>query len=154
MKIRIVMLGKTNQELLGTGPDSYQKMLGKFTEVELIEVKEEAVTDDINRVLLKEAQRIEKYLKPDTYTVILDEAGKSFSSLALADHFSALIDEGRANWTFVIGSSHGLHDDIKQRADLRLSLSPLTMNHQIVRLFLLEQLYRMFSIQKGLPYHK
>ena len=154
MRIRILMLGKNKGRFINEGVADFLKKLRPFCELELIFIKDEKVHGDVPKLLNDEAKRILKHLNPDEFLIVLDEKGKSFRTVELSNVFLKLQDSGRAHFTFLIGSAHGLSIDIKEQADLLLSLSPLTMNHQIVRLVLLEQLYRIFTIQRGIAYHK
>lgn len=154
MNVRILMLGKNKGDYIENGVADFVKKLRPYCQLELIYIKDERVHKDINKVLNKESERISKYLEAGDFLVILDEKGKSFSSEEAADYFEKLKDEGRGNLTFLIGSAHGLSTGVKEQADLLLSLSTMTMNHQIIRLVLLEQIYRIFSIQRGTAYHK
>lgn len=154
MNIRLIMLGKNKGRYIESGISDFVKKLRPFCQLELIYLKDERVHKDVNKILEKEADRVLKLIQPGEFLIVLDENGKSFSSESLSKYFSRLKDKGISNVYLVIGSSHGLALRIKESADLLLSLSGLTMNHQIVRLVLLEQIYRIFTIQRGIPYHK
>ena len=106
------------------------------------------------QIKAKEAQRIQKYIKDDTYLIALAIEGKMFTSEQLADKIEQLGIGGRSHITMVIGGSLGLDDSILKQADLLLSFSKMTFPHQLMRLILVEQLYRSYRIIKGEPYHK
>ena len=105
-------------------------------------------------VIQKEGQGILKYMKEDTYVIALAIQGKQLSSEDLANFLNDLGIKGRSNIAFVIGGSLGLSDEVLKRADYKLSFSPMTFPHQLMRVILLEQVYRGFRIIKGEPYHK
>ncbi len=153
MNLRIIMLGKNKDLALNALLSEYQKMISAWHRLEFTVLKEEPVKGSIEKVLEEEGQRILKNLLPEEMVIVLDEQGKSFSSEGFASFFSKLEEQGKTRVVFVIGSSHGLAKSVKERANLTFSLSTMTMSHQVVRLVLLEQLYRIFSIQKGKKYH-
>lgn len=134
------------------GVSEYLKKLQPFAKIQLRYLKEEPVKGDIQRVLKKEADQIEKSIPKGSFVIVLDERGKSPSSIAFADFMEKQYQHD-SSYTFIIGSSYGLAERIQRSASLRLSLSSMTMNHQVVRLVLLEQLYRMFTLQRGMNYH-
>jgi 23S rRNA (pseudouridine1915-N3)-methyltransferase len=154
MKIRMLMLGKNKDSYISDGVADFSKKISPYCELELVYLKDERVHDDIHKILEKEADTILEALHSDEFVVVLDDLGKSFDTEKLADYFSKLKDQGTGKMCCIIGSSHGLSERIIKKANLVLSLSPLTMNHQIVRLVLLEQLYRVFTILRGMKYHK
>jgi 23S rRNA (pseudouridine1915-N3)-methyltransferase len=102
---------------------------------------------------IKEAEKILKFLKNDDFLVALDENGKEFSTLEFSSWLEKALALSKKRVVFVIGGAWGLSDEVLQKADLRLSLSRLTFSHQVVRLLFLEQLYRVFTVIKGEPYH-
>ncbi len=153
MNLRILMLGKNKDLALSALLSEYQKMISAWHRLEFTILKEEPVKGSIEKVLEEEGQRILKNLSLEETVIVLDEKGKSFSSESFAGFFSKLEEQGKTKVVLVIGSSYGLASSVKERAGLKLSLSTMTMSHQVVRLVLLEQLYRIFSIQKGKRYH-
>ncbi|MDP2691249.1 MAG: 23S rRNA (pseudouridine(1915)-N(3))-methyltransferase RlmH [Candidatus Gracilibacteria bacterium] len=154
MSIRILLLGKNKGRYMEEGVADFAQRLTPLCELELEYLKDEKVHDNVNKVLDKEADRILGRVQADEYLIVLDDKGKSFTTEKLADHFSQLKDKGIGKFVMVIGSAHGLSERVKSQADVLLSLSPLTMNHQIVRLVLLEQIYRIFTLHRGMKYHK
>lgn len=140
MKLRIALIGKVREKYLLEGEAQYLKRLSKYTKIELLECKD-------NSHLLKR-------LDSSEYLVALDEKGKSYSSIQFAKFIEERMLRGPSLVTLAIGGATGWDDVIKKRANLLLSLSDLTFPHQMVRLIILEQLYRAFTILKGEPYHK
>lgn len=144
--IKIICLGKIKENYLNDFITDYKKRISKYHKIEIIELKDE-------NDLLVEKNNIEKYLKKDEYIIALDIEGKSLDSVELAHK----IDETFINYgtiTFIIGSSYGIHEDIKNKANLRLSFSKMTFPHGIARAILLEQIYRSFKILNNETYHK
>ena len=154
MNIRLVFFGKNKPVSLDQSVQELVKQLKPYCQLEIVYLKDQKVHDDVPKVLEKEAEVLEKHLSENEFFVLCDEKGDSFSSVQLASQFEKWKDTGRSNITIAVGSAHGFAPRIKEKADFLLSLSPLTMNHQIVRLVLLEQLYRIFTIQRGMKYHK
>jgi len=154
MKIRLLMLGKNKDAYIGDGVADFSKKISPYCELDLVYLRDERVHDDVHKILEKEADTILEAIHPDELIIVLDDQGKSFDTEHLAGYFTKLKDQGTGKICCIIGSSHGLSERIIKKAHLLLSLSPLTMNHQIVRLVLLEQLYRVFTILRGMKYHK
>lgn len=137
----------------------YQKRLSRYCSLEIREVDDERTPDKISdtekeNILKKEGGRIEKFLPEGAYVVTLEIEGKSFTSEAFAQEIADLGLRGQSHIVFVIGGSLGLHNSIKKRADLALSFSKITFPHQLMRVVLLEQIYRAFRINNREPYHK
>jgi 23S rRNA (pseudouridine1915-N3)-methyltransferase len=159
LQIKILAVGKIKENYLKEGLKEYAKRLGGYIRLEIIEVEDEPCSErasaaDEARVKQKEAEKVLKLISPQDYVVLLDLLGKELSSPEL----SALLDEkglaGQSRITFVIGGSLGAADEIQKRADYRWSFSKLTFPHQMIRLILLEQIYRACKISKGETYHK
>ncbi len=153
MNIRIICPGKTKQKFIEEGIAEYTKRLSAFCKLEIIETADVKLSsaNTIEIVKQKEAEIIGKYLKKDNYIVALDEHGKLYSSVS----FAGFIDnyQGRRNIDFLIGGVYGLAEEIRQRADLLLSFSKMTFTHRMIRMLLVEQIYRSFCIIKGKKYH-
>ena len=137
----------------------YLKRLQRYATVEIVEVADEQTPDGASeaeevQIKAKEGQRIQKYIKDDTYLIALAIEGTMFTSEQLAEKIEQLGLAGKSHITLVIGGSLGLDAGILKRADLLLSFSKLTFPHQLMRLILVEQLYRSYRIIKGEPYHK
>ena len=159
MHITIIAIGKLKEKYLRDGINEYLKRLQSYAKVEIIELADEkepynASAAEEEQIKIKEGERIKAKLKPDSYVIALAIEGKQFTSPALAQKIDSLASSGNSHLTFVIGGSLGLSGDILKSADLLLSFSELTFPHQLMRLILLEQIYRSFRIIKGEPYHK
>lgn len=159
MHITIIAIGKLKEKYLRDGINEYLKRLQSYAKVEIIELADEkepynASAAEKDQIKIKEGEHIKAKLKPDSYVIALAIEGKQFTSPALAQKIDSLASSGNSHLTFVIGGSLGLSDEILKSADLLLSFSELTFPHQLMRLILLEQIYRSFRIIKGEPYHK
>ncbi|GIW48600.1 MAG: ribosomal RNA large subunit methyltransferase H [Caloramator sp.] len=159
MNITIVSVGKLKEKYLKEGINEYLKRLSKYAKVDIIEVPDEKAPENLSNkeeemVKEKEGQGILKYIKDNMYVVVLDIKGKQLSSEELADFLSQRAILGESNIAFVIGGSLGLSQTVLNRANYKLSFSKMTFPHQLMRLILLEQIYRGFRIINGEPYHK
>lgn len=156
MKLKTIFVGKLQDRYLKEGIDTYRDRISRYSQIESVEVEDEAVTAkaDRNKIKDKEADRILKRVSPDSLLVALDEKGKGLSSEGLAGFIQKAMDSGTKEISFVAGGSLGLGEKVRERADLVLSLSPMTFTHQMVRVIIFEQIYRAFTIIKGEPYHK
>lgn len=159
MKFQIITVGKLKEKYLKDGIAEYLKRLQRYATVEIVEVADEQTPDNASeaealQIKAREAQRIQKYMKEDTYLIALAIEGKMFTSEQLAEKIEQLGIGGRSHITMVIGGSLGLDASILKQADLLLSFSKMTFPHQLMRLILVEQLYRSYRIIKGEPYHK
>lgn len=159
MKFQIITVGKLKEKYLKDGIAEYLKRLQRYATVEIVEVADEQTPDGASeaeelQIKAKEGQRIQKYIKDDTYLIALAIEGTMFTSEQLAEKIEQLGLTGKSHITLVIGGSLGLDAGILKRADLLLSFSKLTFPHQLMRLILVEQLYRSYRIIKGEPYHK
>ena len=137
----------------------YEKRLSRYCKLEIIEVADEKTVEnasetEIRLVKDKEGERILKNIKDDAYVVCLCIDGKQLSSEALSEKIEKLGIQGISHIVFIIGGSLGLSDDVVRRADYKLSFSPMTFPHQLMRVILLEQIYRAFRIMNHEPYHK
>lgn len=159
MKITVITVGKIKEKYLRDAIAEYSKRLSKYCKLEIIEVPDEKTPDrasgtEENMVREKEAARIMRYIKDDAYVITLEIAGKQLSSEELADKMERLGVQGTSHITFVIGGSIGLGDEVLKRSDYALSFSRMTFPHQLMRVILLEQVYRGYRIISGEPYHK
>jgi 23S rRNA (pseudouridine1915-N3)-methyltransferase len=155
MKLQLIWVGKTRKAAIKGLTDEYFERLKNFARLEMIELRDrDDVGGDREKILEKEAEEILKRSEAGDFLVALDEKGQQMDSFQFADFFDRHRNTGTRQITFVIGGHFGLADRIKQRADLRLSLSPMTFTHELARLFLMEQVYRAFAILHGLPYQK
>lgn len=159
MNISIVSVGKLKEKYLKQGIDEYLKRLGSYAKVEVFEVADEKAPEELSetemiQVKQKEGERILAKINPDTYVIALAINGKLKSSEELADSLDKLATYGKSKIAFVIGGSLGLSDEVLKRSDEQLSFSKMTFPHQLMRLILVEQIYRAFRINRGEPYHK
>ncbi len=156
--IRFITVGSLKEEYLREAVREYEKRLSGFCKVEQVNLKEAKLpTDpsdtDISRALAEEARAILASMPDRSYKIAMCVEGKQFSSEELAEKFERAFSEAN-ELCFVIGSSHGLDDSVKRAADLRLSVSKMTFPHQLMRVLLLEGVYRCMNIIKGTKYHK
>ncbi len=159
MHISILAVGRLKERYLAEARQEYMKRLRSYAKVAITEVADEGYAEGISaareaEVKEKEAQRLQKYIKHGTYTIVLDREGRQLSSEELAGLLDSLALQGKSDVTFLIGGSLGLSREILNQAEYRLSFSKLTFPHQLMRVILLEQIYRAFKIIKGEPYHK
>ena len=159
MNITIISVGKLKEKYLKQGIEEYTKRLSRYTKLNLVEVPDEKAPENLSNaeeqiVKNKEGEGILKHIKEGTYVIALDLKGKMLSSEELADKLQNLGITGNSNIAFIIGGSLGLSEEVLKRADYKLCFSPMTFPHQLMRLILLEQVYRGFRIMKGEPYHK
>ncbi len=159
MNISIITVGKLKEKYLKAGIEEYTKRLGSYTKINEIEVADEKAPEqlseaDMEIVKKKEADRILAKISPDAYVIALAIDGKMKTSEQLAKDIESLMTYGRSKIVFVIGGSLGLHDEVLKRSDEKLSFSKMTFPHQLMKLILVEQVYRAFRIMKGEPYHK
>ena len=159
MKITIISVGKLKEKYLKDAIAEYAKRLGKYCRLEIIEVADEKTPDQASETVeegirAKEAERILKNIKDDMYVITLEIQGKMLTSEELADKIETLGIQGKSSIAFVIGGSIGLGKAVSDRSDFALSFSRMTFPHQLMRVILLEQIYRGFRIINGEPYHK
>ena len=149
MNISIICVGKLKERYWQDAAAEYLKRLSRFAKVEIIELSE-SKTDDIG----EESAAIISHIPKSSFVVALDVLGKSLSSEGLADLISEKAVSGISHISFIIGGSNGFNDEVRKTADLRLSFSSFTFPHQLMRVILLEQIYRAFKINAGEKYHK
>lgn len=141
------------------GIEEYTKRLGAYAKIDLVEVADEKAPENLSEadmeiVKKKESDRILAKIEADTYVIALAIEGKMKTSEQLANDIESLMTYGRSKIAFVIGGSLGLHEDVMKRSDEKLSFSKMTLPHQLMKLVLVEQIYRAFRIMKNEPYHK
>lgn len=158
MKITIACVGKIKEKYLTAGIEEFTKRLTPFCKLEVTAIGEERMPDDPSpaqkqQVLEKETQRLLNIIPENSYVILLDVIGKQLSSPDLAAKLDELALSGKSHITFVIGGAFGYTDDLRRRADFALSFSKMTFTHQMIRLLLVEQIYRAFKISRGEPYH-
>lgn len=150
--IKIICVGKVKEKYLREAIEEYKKRLSKYTKLEIIEVND-IDNSDIDIVLLKEKELIEKHIGIKDFVITLEIEGNMLNSVELAKKIDNIFNTN-STITFIIGGSLGLHQDIKNRSNYKLSFSKLTFPHQLFRVNLLEQIYRVFKINNNESYHK
>lgn len=158
MKISIIAVGKVKEKFYRDAIAEFEKRLSKYCKLEIIELADEKTPDGASQALEekikeKEGERILQAIKAD-YVVALAIEGRMMSSTELAEKLDGLMVSGNSSVAFIIGGSLGLDKRVIKRADLSLSFSPMTFPHQLMRVILLEQIYRSFRIMANEPYHK
>lgn len=159
MKITILCVGKIKESFYRQAIDEYSKRLSKYCKFEVVEVADEKTPDKASETLEmqikeKEADRILDKIKEDAYVFTLEIKGKRFTSEGFADCIQNVTVRGKSHLVFIIGGSLGLHDKVLRRSDQAISFSDMTFPHQLMRVILLEQIYRCYRILNGEPYHK
>ena len=158
MKITIACVGKIKEKYLTAGIEEFSKRLTPFCKLETLAINEERMPDNPSpaekqQVLERETQRLLAIIPANSYVILLDVIGKQLSSPDLAAKLDELALAGNSHITFVIGGVFGYTDALRKRADLVLSFSKMTFTHQMIRLLLIEQIYRAFKISRGEKYH-
>jgi 23S rRNA (pseudouridine1915-N3)-methyltransferase len=159
MKISIVTVGKLKEKYLKQGIDEYLKRLSSYAKVEVTEVADEKAPENLSdaemlEVKRKEGERILSHVHQDSYVITLEIQGKQVTSEQLAGKIDELTTYGKSHFTFIIGGSLGISNEVQNRSNFALSFSKMTFPHQLMRLILLEQVYRAFRIIRNEPYHK
>lgn len=150
--IKIICIGKIKERYMVEAIQDYTKRLNKYTKLEIIELNNYN-SDNINEVLCKERDSIIKYIKERDYIITMEIEGKLLTSLEFSEKLDDTFNH-YSNIVFIIGGSYGLHQDIKNMSNYKLSFSKMTFPHQLFRLILLEQIYRAFKIKNNETYHK
>ncbi|MED3561149.1 23S rRNA (pseudouridine(1915)-N(3))-methyltransferase RlmH [Bacillus xiapuensis] len=159
MNISIVTVGKLKEKYLKQGIEEYLKRLSAYAKVEIIEVADEKAPEELSesemlQVKQKEGERILAKISADAHVIALAINGKMQSSEELAETIDKLATYGKSKIAFVIGGSLGLSEEVIKRSNEQLSFSKMTFPHQLMRLILVEQIYRAYRINRGEPYHK
>jgi len=156
VKIKLIAAGKTKEDWIKEGIKHYQKLLKKYADLEIIEIKEEKITKskDEKAILNSEGKAISKYLKKDFLWIALDACGDEFTSKRFAKFIEKNLICGHNGFIFIVGGAFGLSEKILEACPVKLSLSKMTFTHEISRIIILEQIYRAFSILAGTKYHK
>lgn len=159
MKVKIICIGKLKEKYLVAGVNEYLKRLQAYTKVEVYELSDESIPDNCSLatetiIKAKEGRKILDKIKQDDYVILLDVAGKQIDSVELSKQMEDCMISGKSTIDFVIGGSLGHGQEIIDRANFRLSFSKMTFPHQLMRLVLVEQIYRGFKIMKNEAYHK
>ena len=159
MKIRIISVGKIKEKYFVQAIEEYKKRLSAYTEVEFIEVPDEKIPFNASLkeeeiVKRKEGEKVLSKIKDTDYIILLDVYGKQDDSVTFAKSLQDKMTHGISAFTFVIGGSLGLSDELRKRANEKMSLSKMTFTHQFTKVILLEQIYRAFKINNNETYHK
>ncbi len=159
MKITIACVGKIKESFYRDAVSEYEKRLGKYADLKIREVQDEKTADsmsdnEVKKLLEKEEERLQKVIPEDSFKIALCIDGMSKDSVQFADFMEELNLHGNSHITFVIGGSLGLSDRLIKSCDAKLSFSAMTFPHQLMRVILLEQIYRSFRIRHHEPYHK
>ena len=156
MHIKILAIGKIREKYLQEAQKEYEKRLSRFCTLEIIELQAEEILDESLSEKYKklEGERILKHIKDNSFIITLEIKGKSFSSEALAQEIKSISAQGHNEILFIIGGANGLDIEVSKRADLKLSFSKMTFTHQLMRIILLEQIYRCFKINANESYHR
>lgn len=159
MNIKIICVGKLKEKFLKEGIEEFQKRLKAYANLEIVEVKDEACPEnssesEMEKIKEVEGERILSKISKGAYVMALDISGKALTSEDFAKKIETLSVEGISSIDFIIGGSLGLSDEVKNKSDYRLSFSKFTFPHGLMRLILVEQVYRAFRIINNHPYHK
>lgn len=159
MKISIIAVGKLKQKYFLEGVNEYSKRLSRFCDLQIVEVEDQPAPEKLTdaqkkQVKQKEAKRIKNRLTDNSVKIVLDVKGQNLDSVEFAEKIENYFLSGFSHISFIIGGSLGVDENLLKTAHFRLSLSKLTLLHQMTRLILLEQLFRAFKIINGEPYHK
>lgn len=159
MKITILSVGKIKESYLQSAIEEYKKRLSRYVTLEEVVVNDEKTPDGASgkeeeQIKNKEGDRILAKIKEDAYVIALAIEGKMMDSVAFSRHLNQLCVQGNSHFVFVIGGSLGLSEKVLNRANEKLSFSKMTFPHQLMKVFLLEQIYRAYRIQNNEPYHK
>ena len=159
MKIKLICVGKLKEKYLDDGIKEYLKRISAYSDIEVIEVADERIPENPSLaeetiVKSKEGRRILDKVKQDDYMILLDVQGKELDSIQFAERIEDCMINGKSTIDFVIGGSLGHGEDVLTRANARISFSQMTFPHQLMRLILVEQIYRAFKIIRHATYHK
>ena len=159
MKITVIAVGKIKERFYREAVAEYEKRLSRYCKLEIIQVEDEKTPDRTGQALeteikRREAERIMRYIRDDAFVVTLEIRGKMYDSEEFAGTIERLAVQGTSHIQFIIGGSLGLHEDVCKKADRAVSFSKMTFPHQLMRVILLEQIYRGYRIINGEPYHK
>ncbi len=159
MKITVLAVGKIKEKFYLQAVEEYAKRLSRYCKLEIVQVADEKTSEnsteaEINCIKEKEAERILKHISDNAYVITLEIQGKMLDSVELSRKIDSLGISGISHIVFVIGGSLGLHSSVSDRADFKLSFSKMTYPHQLMRVILLEQIYRSYRIINHEPYHK
>jgi 23S rRNA (pseudouridine1915-N3)-methyltransferase len=155
MRLNLLCVGRLSLSFLNDGCTEFAERLKRYLPLSINEIKEHKTgrKQNLQRIIATEGEQIEQRIPNGSFVIALDQHGKSLSSEQLADLMSEHMVRSIPEWTLLIGGPYGLSESLRKRADLVLSLSTMTLTHQMARLLLLEQLYRCCTIIRNEPYH-
>lgn len=155
MRITLIYVGKTGKSFLVDGENEYTKRLKRYAKFEVQEIPDikHSKKMSTSEIKSKEGEQILSKIKDDERIFLLDENGKELTTIAFSKFIQNQFNTGGQGITFVIGGPYGFSDAVYKKADGKISLSQLTFSHQMIRMFFIEQLYRVMTILKGEPYH-
>jgi 23S rRNA (pseudouridine1915-N3)-methyltransferase len=153
VKIRVAAVGRLKEPHWRAAADEYLKRLRPYATVEMVEIADRDIGTDAARAIAAEGADLLRAVPPASYAVVLDAGGRQMSSEDLAGWLAERMLHGASDITFIVGGSAGLAPDVLARGDERLSLSRMTLPHQLARVVILEQVYRAFRIMRNEPYH-
>lgn len=159
MRIKIICVGKLKEKYLVDGIKEYAKRISGYATMEMLEVSDERIPDNASLaeemiVKVKEGKKILDKIRQDDYMILLDVSSQELDSVAFSKRIEECMINGKSTIDFVIGGSLGHSEEVLSRADMKISFSPMTFPHQLMRLILVEQVYRAFKIIKNETYHK
>ena len=156
IKIKLICVGKIKEKYLNEAISEYLKRLSGYCSFEIVEVKDEKIAPNTSDEKIKEIEsnRIIEKINDRDYVILLDLRGKQLSSEEFALKMDSLVSQGTGSYCFIIGGSLGVSENLKNKADFLLSFSKLTFTHQMMRLLVMEQIYRVFKINNNETYHK
>lgn len=158
MRVTIISAGKLKESYLRAGIGEFKKRLRPFTQLSFMEINEEKMpaipsAKEKEKILLLEGKRLLKQVPKGDFLFVLDVYGKQFSSIEFAEKINVLAISGKSNLSFIVGGTFGLSNELRKKADSLVSFSKMTFTHQMVKLLLVEQIYRAFKINHGEPYN-
>ncbi len=154
MRLHFVWIGKTRDRHCAALTADYLTRIERFAPCDVSELKDQSAMNDDRRVVATEGQKLLAAVARDDYVVLLDESGKQLPSTELADFIGARQRDGSRRLALIIGGFAGVSDEVRRRANFTLSLSRMTLTHELARVLLTEQIYRAFTLLAGLPYHR
>jgi 23S rRNA (pseudouridine1915-N3)-methyltransferase len=153
MKIKVLLIGKSFPEFTKESIDYFTNKIKHFVAIEWVEIVMKKTVDHVDTMKQLEGEAFEKYIDKSDVVILLDDKGKKYTSEQFAQFVQNKQDTSIKTLTFLVGGAYGFSQKIYERADGKLSLSDMTFSHQIIRPIFLEQIYRAYTIMKGIPYH-
>ncbi|MCC8141359.1 MAG: 23S rRNA (pseudouridine(1915)-N(3))-methyltransferase RlmH [Lachnospiraceae bacterium] len=159
MNVTVYCVGKVKEDFYRRAVEEYSKRLSRYCRLQIVEVADEKIPDhaglsELEQIRNKEGERLLSKMREDSFLIVLAIEGEKMDSICFSETLDSLFVRGVSDIGFVIGGSVGLSEEILKRADLKLSFSDMTFPHQLMRVILLEQVYRAYRIMRGEPYHK